>query len=117
MRQWHRITLPVVFACAVWGQYWRNKLVSIYCDNEAAVANLNSERSKEPWSMNMIRCLFLNKAIYGLELEVLHLPGKMNTLAHALSRNDFAYFHSQVPGARRYRVPETVLNLLVFTYH
>ena len=106
-------TLPVVFACAVWGQLWRNKRIRVYCDNEAAVANLNSGRSKEPWSMHMIRCLFFIKAIYGLELEVLHLPGKMNTLAEALSRNNFAYFCSQVPGARRYQVPAQVLNLLV----
>eukprot|EP00731_Ephydatia_muelleri_P016296 Em0009g720a len=90
-------TLPVVFACAVWGQLWRNKLIRVYCDNEAAVANLNSGRSKEPWSMHMIRCLIFIKAIYGLELEVLHLPGKMNTLADALSFNEFAYFYSQDP--------------------
>ena len=106
-------TLPVVFACAVWGQLWGNKWIRFYCDNKAAVANLNSGRSKEPWSMHMIRCLCFIKAIYGLELEVLHLLGEMNTLANALSRNDFAYFHSQVPGARRYRVPAQVLNLLV----
>eukprot|EP00731_Ephydatia_muelleri_P013916 Em0007g1226a len=48
-------TLPVVFACAVWGQLWGNKRIRFYCDNEAAVANLNSGRSKEPWSMHMIR--------------------------------------------------------------
>ena len=106
-----KATLPVVFACAVWGQLWRNKRIWVYCDNEAAVANLNSSWSKEPWSMHMIRCLFFIKAIYGLELEVLHLP--RNILADALSRNDFAYFCSQVPGARRYQVPAQVLNLLV----
>ena len=59
-------TLPVVFACAEWGQLWRNKRIRVYCDNEAAVANLNSDRSKEPWSIYMIRCLFFIKAIYGL---------------------------------------------------
>ena len=95
------------------GSVMRNKRIRFYCDNEAAVANLNSGRSKEPWSMHMIRCLCFIKAIYGLELQVLHLPGEMNTLAHALSRNNFAYFHSQVPGARRYQVPAQVLNLLV----
>eukprot|EP00731_Ephydatia_muelleri_P006555 Em0003g803a len=58
-------TLPMVFACAVWGQLWRNKRIRVYCDNEAAVANLNSSRSKEPWSMHMIRCLVFIKAIYG----------------------------------------------------
>ena len=42
-----------------------------------------------------------------------HLPGKMNILADALSRNEFAYFYSQVPGAHRYQVPAQVLNLLV----
>ena len=41
-------TLPVVSACAVWDQLWRNKQIWVYCDNEAAVANLNSGRSKDP---------------------------------------------------------------------
>lgn len=74
-------TPPVVLACAVWGQCWRNKLIRIYCDNEAAIANLKSGVVEGAWSMHMIRCLFFIKAIYALKLEVLHLPGKTNTLS------------------------------------
>ncbi|KAL5510124.1 hypothetical protein EMCRGX_G005615 [Ephydatia muelleri] len=43
-------TLPVVFACAVWGQLWGNKRIRFYCDNEAAVANLNSGTRSPPLS-------------------------------------------------------------------
>ena len=34
--------LPVVIACAVWGRDWEKHQVVVHCDNEAAVAVLNS---------------------------------------------------------------------------
>ena len=34
--------LPVVLACAVWGEQWSGQTVQAYCDNEAAVSVLNS---------------------------------------------------------------------------
>ena len=58
---------------------------------------LNAGRSKEPWTMHLIRCLFFIKARYGLDIRAAHIPGKENRLTDALSRNDFAYFTSQVP--------------------
>ena len=106
-------TLPIILACAVWGGTWKHKLVRVYCNNEGAVASLNSGRSREPWAMHLIRCLFFIKAIYSLELQVLHIQGVRNVLADALSRDDTNYFRSQVPKARHFKVPEQVLRLLV----
>ena len=67
-------------------------MVLMYCDNQAAVISLNTGRCRETWTMLLIRCLFFIKAFYRLELRFIHLPGKDNVLADALSRNDIGYF-------------------------
>ena len=87
-------------------------MVLMYCDNQAAVISLNTGRCRETWTMLLIRCLFFIKAFYRLELRFVHLPGKDNVLANALSRNDIGYFYSQVPAAHRYRIPPRVFNVL-----
>ena len=87
-------------------------MVLMYCDNQAAVISLNTGRCRETWTMLLIRCLFFIKAFYRLELRFVHLPGKDNVLANALSRNDIGYFYSQVPAAHRYRIPPRVLDVL-----
>ena len=51
--------LPVVLACAVWGEQWSSQMVQAYCDNEAAVSVLNSGYSRDPQIMHLLRCLFL----------------------------------------------------------
>ena len=107
--------LPIVLACAVWGEEWNNKKIHVYCDNEAAAISLNAGSSKDTWTMHLIRCLFFIKANFGLRLTISHIPGKDNKLADALSRNDFAYFHTQVPAARRYNIPPQLESVLVTT--
>lgn len=50
--------LLVVLACAVWGKQWSGMAVIVYCDNEGAVAVLNSGYSREPNIMHLLWCLF-----------------------------------------------------------
>ena len=54
----HKEVLPVVLACAVWGEQWSSQMVQAYCDNEAAVSVLNSGYSQDPQIMHLLRCLF-----------------------------------------------------------
>ena len=54
--------LPVVLACAVWGEKWSGQTVQAYCDNEAAVSVLNSSYSQDPQIMHLLHCLFFIKA-------------------------------------------------------
>ena len=89
-----------MLACAVWGEEWDKKKIHVYCDNEAAVISLNSGSSKDTWTMHFDPVLVFIKAKFGLILTISHIPGK-NKLADALSRNDFAYFYTQFPAARR----------------
>ena len=45
--------LPIVLACAVWGQDWQGSWVVVCCDNMGAVAVVNSGYSKVPQIMHL----------------------------------------------------------------
>ena len=64
-----RELLPVVIAGAVWGPQWRNSFVKFYCDNEGAVAAINSGYSKIPSILHLLRCLFFSGLITGYILK------------------------------------------------
>ena len=46
--------VPIVLACAVWGPAWANKSVTVHCDNEGAVAVVNSGYSWVAQIMHML---------------------------------------------------------------
>ena len=91
--------IPVVLACSVWGNQWWGQTVHVYCDNEAAVAVLNSGYSQDLQIMHLLRCLFFIKAHFQMEVKVSHIPGAENTQADAISRDLLPVFFSQVPTA------------------
>ena len=107
--------LPIVLACAMWGQAWRGSLVVIHCDNTRAVAVVSSGYSKVPQIMHLLRCLFFICAHYSLSVRAVHVPGVENSWADAISRNLLSNFFSQVLGAKgkSQDVPHSLLDLLV----
>ena len=107
--------LPVVLACAVWGQQWRGKTIRCRSDNAAVVAIINSGRSKGPLAMHLMRSLFFLTAGHSIALRAEHLPGRLNEAADALSRGNLPFFFQQVPAARQSpsRLPQELLDVLV----
>ena len=97
--------LPIVVACAVWGQDWTGKMVRCRCDNAAVVAIIKSGSSKNGLVMHLMRCLFFFTAHFQLYLAPEHLPGRLNTAADSLSRDDVALFFQLVPEASRLPTP------------
>ena len=91
--------LPVVLACAVWGEQWSSQMVQAYCVNEAAVSVLNSGYSRDPQIMHLLRCLFFIKAHFQIEVRVSHIPRAKNVQANAISHDLLSVFFSQVPAA------------------
>ena len=79
--------VPVVVGCAVWGAHWRQKVVLNQCDNMAVVDVIRSQKSKDPTIMHLLRCLHFICAYWEIELRVEHIPGKLNVMADAVSRN------------------------------
>ena len=109
--------LPVILASVVWGSRWRHQSVLVLCDNAGAVACINSGYSREPHLIHMLRCLFFIRAAFGISLWAVHIPGKLNDLADAVSRDNLPYLFSQVPGSfgGQQPVPVALLDLLVGT--
>lgn len=80
--------LCIVFAAFRWGHTWQNHTVKVFCDNMAAVAIINKGTTKSPIMMFYLRQLFWLSARYNFRLQVVHLPGKLNTTADHISRLD-----------------------------
>ena len=89
--------IPVVLAAATFGHRWSGKLVKFMVDNAAVVDVLNSTFCKESHMMHLIHLLVFYAAKFNFWFSASHIPGKYNTLADALSRNNTSLFFSQVP--------------------
>ena len=90
--------LPVVLACAVWGEFWREKVVHVHCDNLGVVALVNSGYSKVPEIMHLLRSLFFIRAQFQIDVMAVHVLGAENRLADAISCNNLHPSSCRSPG-------------------
>ena len=115
---WHiapKELLPIVLASLLWGKEWSGMMVRCHCDNMAVVEVVNSGYSRDKDMMHLLRCLFFISEHHHFLIEAVHLPGKTNVAADALSRNNNSQFLQVVPEAqeRPTPVPDQALQLLV----
>ena len=89
--------------------------MTAHCDNMAVVEVVNSGYSKDGALAQLLRVLFFARAQWEVEIKAVHIPGRQNVLADALSRNKMQLFFSQAPGAIREptEVPTQLVELLV----
>uniref|UniRef100_A0A1X7U387 RNase H type-1 domain-containing protein n=1 Tax=Amphimedon queenslandica TaxID=400682 RepID=A0A1X7U387_AMPQE len=107
--------IPVVMAAALWGQYWRGKLVQFRVDNMAVVNILKGLYSRDNHLMHLVRLLVFFTSRYDFWFGAIHIKGAHNTLADALSRDNIPLFFSQAPASANPNsaaVPEALLVLL-----
>jgi len=85
------------------------------CDNQAVVAVLNSQYSREKDLMQLLRCLFFLEAHFQFQLSAYHLPGILNDSADDLSRNHLSSFQTKMPMADTYHssIPPSLLQWLL----
>ncbi|CAC5404417.1 unnamed protein product [Mytilus coruscus] len=76
----------VALAAKRWAKCWQNKRVYIYCDNSSTVGCINKSTSKNKLLMSFLRKLFWMSATNNFHLVAIHLPGKQNDMADAVSR-------------------------------
>ena len=99
----------------VWGRQWSGQRVECHCDNVAVVTVINSGRAKDKVLMHLLRCMFFVAAHLHLHIHAVHVPGRTNREADALSRNEFAQFLQVVPSAARQQTgyPQALVDLVV----
>ena len=77
----------ILVATRLWAAAWENKAVCVRCDNESAVSVCNSGRTRDVFMNLCLHNLWLLISRHNIDLRVVHIRGKNNGLADALSRN------------------------------
>ena len=77
---------PILEAVKRWGESWRDHRVECITDNTQVVAAINTGRSENEISMKILRDIFWQSVLFNCHLVAVHLPGRDNIIADALSR-------------------------------
>ena len=81
----------------LWGDNWHGKLVHFHSDNEAVVSVLNKGHAQDVALIHLMRCLAFLAAFHGFHFSSVHVPGRLNEAADALSRPYFTLsFHRHI---------------------
>ena len=75
---------------------------------------LSKGAAKDSSLSHLMQCLALLATFHGFHICAVHVPGRLNDAADALSRNNLSLFHSLYPQAHQESpVPLPVVQLLV----
>jgi len=77
---------PIYVMMCMFGERMTNSNIMFYSDNEGVVHIINSQSSKHPFIMSIIRSLILCLIVNNIYLRAKHIPGKNNTLCDMISR-------------------------------
>ncbi len=121
LSQQHKLTsmallelYPIVNAAVIWGHLWAKKSIRFYCDNQATVDIINKGRSKCATIMSFMRRLTLVAAKCNFMCAAVHVPGKSNDIADALSRFQMTRFRQLAPQADLRPSPNPPISLLQY---
>ena len=103
----------IVVACQVWGNLLRDHRIKFHCDNESVVSIINTKRSKIPRMMDLLRHLTLLTLHHNIYICAVHIPGKHNAIADAISRFQYQRFQNLAPDAdiSPFPIPQIVMTL------
>ena len=96
---------PVVLAAHVLDHRCSRRRILFHVDNEAVVQTLNSRTFTDPNINHLLRSLLKVAVRLSYTFTALHVPGKNNGVADALSRFNWQGFRSQAPYATKSPVP------------
>jgi hypothetical protein len=77
---------PITLAVELWGSVLSNKRIMLHCDNQSVVHIINSQTSKCPIIMRLVRRLTVAAMSFNIVLRSVHIRGVDNTVADLLSR-------------------------------
>ena len=96
--QWQEL-FAIVAAASTWGHLWAGLRIHFHCDNLPIVQAWARQSAKHPDLMRLLRTLFLVAAQHSFTIRLSHLPGRLNSIADALSRNKVPLFFTLAPQA------------------
>ena len=79
------------------------------------VSVIKSRTTSSQQSMHLLRFWFFYCALYMFSVSGVHVPGDFDTMADALSRDNFDVVHSFLPQASLECIPAAIVELLVTT--
>ena len=91
--------VPIVLAFTIWAPALKNKKIILHIDNLALVHILNKQSSSSYHVMSLIRPLMLVNLTYNIQFKAQHIPGKHNSIADAISRQQWCRFRDLAPTA------------------
>ena len=86
--------VPIVLAASVWGMFWQGKRLIFKCDNSSVVSVLQNKSSKSGHLMKLLRRLAVFAIKYNFAYSAIHVEGRRNPKADALSRFRFQVFRA-----------------------
>ena len=91
---------PIALACSTWGHKWTAKRIEFLTDNQAVAACITSGTCRCGNVMSLLRALFFVCAKNNCQITATYFPGSTNTIADALSRQEWDRFRQLAPQAR-----------------
>jgi hypothetical protein len=82
----------LVMAVELFGPQMRGKHVLARCDNDASVWAITKGAASSPLLNHLLRRLHRAQALFSVTVTAVHVPGVINVLADALSRNRLDLF-------------------------
>jgi hypothetical protein len=106
--------VPIVLSIFLFKQDLSNKQILFHTDNKALVCILNKKSSKSRRVMGLIRPLVLYTMLYNMQFKAIHIEGRINCIADAISRKQWQRFRSLVREAdtEMTPVPQEFLQLI-----
>lgn len=96
---------PVLVAVFIWGELFRNKRILLHSDNKGVVFAINTQSSRSPHVVTLLRYLVLYCLKFNIWLKVEFIEGERNVIADSLSRLQLERFHQLVPDADPIGIP------------
>ena len=84
----------VTAAVLLWIKNYKNKYITLFCDNMSVVQMINNNSSRCRNCMVLIRLLVLQGLLYNVKISAKHVLGKANTYSDLLSRHKYKQFRT-----------------------
>ncbi|XP_053563915.1 uncharacterized protein LOC128654176 [Bombina bombina] len=92
---------PLVVALKIWPEQLGNKRVCFHSDNQGVVWAINRLTANSPAVIRLLRVFVLECLRCNISFRAVHVPGRFNVIADALSRFQWDRFREVAPGAER----------------